>query len=78
VEAQAIDRAYRIGQHQNVQAIRLICPGTVEEKMMLLQESKKARFADLVQAGKNILSAMTTEDWKEVLGGKKIASEPDE
>ncbi|RYZ51311.1 MAG: DEAD/DEAH box helicase, partial [Chitinophagaceae bacterium] len=27
VEAQAIDRAYRIGQHKNVQAIRLICPG---------------------------------------------------
>ena len=69
VEAQAIDRAYRIGQHQNVQAIRLICPGTVEEKMMLLQESKKARFAELVQTGKNIFSTMTTEDWKEVLSG---------
>jgi hypothetical protein len=69
VEAQAIDRAYRIGQHQNVQAIRLICPGTVEEKMMLLQESKKARFAELVQTGKNVFSALTTEEWKEVLGG---------
>jgi SNF2 family DNA or RNA helicase len=52
VEAQAIDRAYRIGQHRNVQAIRLICPGTVEEKMMLLQESKKARFTELVQTDK--------------------------
>lgn len=69
VETQAIDRAYRIGQHQNVQAIRLICPGTVEEKMMLLQESKRARFAELVQTGKNVFSALSTEEWKEVLGG---------
>ncbi|HET7897871.1 MAG TPA: SNF2-related protein, partial [Flavisolibacter sp.] len=69
VETQAIDRAYRIGQHNNVQAIRLICPNTVEEKMMLLQESKKARFAELVQTGKNVFSALSVEEWKEVLGG---------
>lgn len=69
VEAQAIDRAYRIGQHKNVQAIRLICPGTVEEKMLLLQESKKERFADLVKSGGNILNVLTGEEWKELLGG---------
>jgi SNF2 family DNA or RNA helicase len=69
VEAQAIDRAYRIGQHRNVQAIRLICPGTVEEKMMLLQQRKKERFADLVQSGTNVFSALTMEEWREVLGG---------
>jgi SNF2 family DNA or RNA helicase len=69
VEAQAIDRAYRIGQHKNVQAIRLICPGTVEEKMMLLQESKKERFAELIATGGNMFQAMTMEDWNEVLGG---------
>ncbi|HEY1023029.1 MAG TPA: DEAD/DEAH box helicase, partial [Flavisolibacter sp.] len=68
VEAQAIDRAYRIGQHKNVQAIRLICPGTVEEKMMLLQQSKKERFADLVKSGGNVLSALTGEEWRELLG----------
>jgi SNF2 family DNA or RNA helicase len=69
VEAQAIDRAYRIGQHRNVQAIRLICPGTVEEKMMLLQESKNARFTELVQTGQNVFSALTAEDLTKVLGG---------
>jgi SNF2 family DNA or RNA helicase len=68
VEAQAIDRAYRIGQHRNVQAIRLICPDTVEEKIMLLHESKKARLAGLVKSGKSIVGNMTMEDWKEVLG----------
>jgi SNF2 family DNA or RNA helicase len=71
VEAQAIDRAYRIGQHQNVQAIRLICPGTIEEKIMLLHESKKARLAGLVKSGKSIVGNMTMEDWKEVLSGHK-------
>lgn len=69
VEAQAIDRAYRIGQHRNVQAVRLICPGTVEEKIMLLHESKKALSAGLVQTGHDFFTTMTKEDWKLVLGG---------
>ena len=41
VENQAIDRSYRIGQKKNVIAVRLICPDTIEEKIMLLQETKK-------------------------------------
>lgn len=44
VENQAIDRAHRIGQKKNVAAIRLICAGTIEEKIMQLQESKKDLF----------------------------------
>jgi SNF2 family DNA or RNA helicase len=51
-----------------VQAVRLICPGTVEEKMMLLQQSKKERFAGLVQSGGNMFTAMTEDDWRTVLG----------
>ena len=74
VEEQAIDRAYRIGQHQNVQAIRLICPGTVEEKIMLLQESKKARSAELVQPAKDFFGTMTTADWKMILGAERNES----
>ncbi|MBU7578243.1 MAG: SNF2 helicase associated domain-containing protein [Flavihumibacter sp.] len=69
VEDQAIDRAYRIGQHQNVQAIRLICPGTVEEKMRRLQQNKRELSAGLVQSGKAFFSSMTKDDWKAVLGG---------
>ncbi|KYP16013.1 DEAD/DEAH box helicase [Flavihumibacter sp. CACIAM 22H1] len=68
VEDQAIDRAYRIGQHRNVQAIRLICPGTVEEKMQKLQKNKKERSAGLVQSGNAFFNAMTKEDWKTLLG----------
>ena len=40
VEAQAIDRSHRIGQTQTVNAYRLIAPGTVEEKIWELQQSK--------------------------------------
>lgn len=69
VESQAIDRAYRIGQHKNVQAFRLICPDTVEEKMLLLQETKKELSAGLIQTGNDLLAAMTKQDWMQVLGG---------
>ena len=49
VENQAIDRAYRIGQHKNVMAVRLICPNTIEEKIMKLQSVKKDLVKDLIQ-----------------------------
>ncbi|HEU4470717.1 MAG TPA: DEAD/DEAH box helicase [Flavisolibacter sp.] len=49
VENQAIDRAYRIGQDKNVVAVRLICPGTVEERMMQLQERKRRLAEGLVR-----------------------------
>ena len=47
VENQAIDRSYRIGQKRKVIAVRLICPDTIEEKILLLQESKKEMIDDL-------------------------------
>ncbi|KLT66773.1 DNA helicase [Pedobacter sp. BMA] len=49
VENQAIDRAYRIGQHKNVMAVRLICPDTIEEKIMKLQATKKDLVRKLIQ-----------------------------
>ena len=42
VEAQATDRAHRIGQSQPVTVYRLICDGTVEERMLALQARKSA------------------------------------
>ncbi|HXT49993.1 MAG TPA: DEAD/DEAH box helicase, partial [Thermoanaerobaculia bacterium] len=41
VEAQAIDRAHRIGQTRHVFAYRLIAKGTVEEKVLQLQQTKR-------------------------------------
>ncbi len=48
VEAQAIDRSHRIGQTRNVTACRLIAPGTVEEKIWDLQQSKSKTIADVL------------------------------
>nr|WP_305051091.1 DEAD/DEAH box helicase [Elizabethkingia bruuniana] len=48
VENQAIDRSYRIGQTKNVVAVRMICSGTIEEKMMNLQKKKKKLAQDLI------------------------------
>jgi superfamily II DNA or RNA helicase len=48
VEAQAIDRSHRIGQTNTVNAYRLIAPGTVEEKIWELQQSKAKTIADVL------------------------------
>jgi len=48
VEAQAIDRIYRIGQQQAVTAVRLISPNTIEEKIMELQKNKQFIASELI------------------------------
>lgn len=48
VEAQAIDRSHRIGQTATVNAYRLIAPGTVEEKIWELQQTKAQTIADVL------------------------------
>ncbi len=61
IENQAIDRIYRIGQKKNVVAVRLICPDTVEEKMMILQQSKKELSEILISSG-NPVSQLSQSD----------------
>lgn len=65
VENQAIDRAYRIGQHKNVMAVRLICPDTIEEKIMKLQATKKDLVKNLIQTEGSFFKNLTK---KELLG----------
>ncbi|RZJ78285.1 MAG: DEAD/DEAH box helicase, partial [Flavobacterium sp.] len=62
VENQAIDRTYRIGQHKNVMAVRLICPDTIEEKMMLMQASKKDLAKDLIRTEESVFKSLTRSD----------------
>lgn len=62
VENQAIDRIYRIGQKKNVVAVRLICPDTVEEKIMKMQESKRDLANDLVKTDASILKSLSKND----------------
>lgn len=69
VEAQAIDRSHRIGQTRTVNAYRLISPGTVEEKIWELQQSKSQTIADVLgeegfarSLSKNDLEYLFAED----------------
>lgn len=62
VENQAIDRAYRIGQQKNVIAVRLICPDTVEEKIMLMQDRKKDIANDLIRTEESIFKSLSKTD----------------
>ncbi len=62
VENQAIDRAYRIGQHKNVMAVRLICPDTIEEKIMKLQATKKDLVKDLIQTDGSLFKNLTKKE----------------
>lgn len=62
VEQQAIDRTHRIGQTKNIFAYRLICKDTIEEKMLILQERKRALASDLVSEDNAFLKKLTRED----------------
>ncbi|HWP98086.1 MAG TPA: DEAD/DEAH box helicase [Syntrophomonadaceae bacterium] len=62
VEEQATDRAYRIGQKNAVQVIRLISKDSIEEKIFELQQKKKALIDAVIQPGENFLHKMSEED----------------
>ncbi len=62
VEAQAMDRAHRIGQTKSVNVYKLVTKGSVEEKVMELQVRKRQLFDALVQESEADLSALTWED----------------
>jgi non-specific serine/threonine protein kinase len=51
VEDQATDRAYRIGQHRNVLVHKLVCRGTVEERIDRLIEDKQAMVRGVLEGG---------------------------
>ncbi len=67
VEAQAVDRAHRMGQKQKVNVYRLRTVGTIEEKIAKLQERKKNLFDSLVGESKDLFKKLTWEDVKELL-----------
>ena len=67
VENQAIDRVYRIGQKNKVIAVRLICPNTIEDKMLKLQASKKELASKLVSSESEIFKSFNRTELLEVL-----------
>ncbi|MCF3110717.1 SNF2 family helicase [Niabella sp. CC-SYL272] len=62
VEQQAIDRTHRIGQTKSIFAYRMICKDTIEDKILKLQEKKKALAKDLIADEAGFVKSLTKED----------------
>lgn len=67
VEAQATDRAFRIGQTRQVQVRKLVCVGTVEERVDELMARKAALAASVVGSGEGWLTELSTADLHDLL-----------
>jgi len=62
VEAQAVDRAHRIGQTKQIFAYRLIARDSVEEKVLELQETKRDLAAAIIGADNSLIRDLRRED----------------
>jgi SNF2 family DNA or RNA helicase len=86
VEDQASDRAYRIGQQRNVQIYKLLCAGTVEEKIDQMLEAKRDLAARVVGQGESWITELDNHELRElfaltpnaVVGDAPDMDEPDE
>jgi hypothetical protein len=66
VEAQATDRAFRIGQRRNVMVHKFICLGTLEEKIDQMLEDKKALSSLVVGEGEGWLTELSTDQLRDI------------
>jgi SNF2 family DNA or RNA helicase len=66
-EAQAVDRAHRIGQQRAVMTYRLVARGTIEEKVMELKEKKAALFSSVMDDDAMFSSALTADDVRSLI-----------
>ncbi len=62
VEQQAIDRTHRIGQTKNIFAYRMICKDTIEDKILKLQEKKRALAKELIADDSTFVKSLSRED----------------
>jgi SNF2 family DNA or RNA helicase len=67
VERQATDRAHRLGQENRVMVYKLITRGTVEEKMLKLQQRKQNLFDNIIENNVNPIKAISWEDIQDLL-----------
>jgi SNF2 family DNA or RNA helicase len=66
-EAQATDRAHRIGQSRVVTSYKLIASGTVEEKVLALQDEKRALLAGVFEASDAAAAKLSLAELKSLL-----------
>jgi len=67
-EAQAVDRAHRIGQTRPVTVYRLVSQGTIEERVVALQDRKRELFTAVVDEGEVLGSTISASDIQALLG----------
>lgn len=79
VEDQATDRAWRIGQQATVFVHKLVCRGTLEERIDALLQDKKALANSAVGSGEAWLTEMSTDELRGLLAlGTPTAADPAE
>jgi non-specific serine/threonine protein kinase len=67
VEDQATDRAFRIGQTRNVQVRKLVCGGTLEERIAAMIRDKRGLAASIVGTGESWLTDLSTDELRELI-----------
>ena len=73
VEEQATDRAHRIGQKNVVEVIKLVAKGTIEEKVIALQEEKKTLISKVIEDGElSVGNTFNTLSEEEVMNLFKV------
>ena len=70
VENQATDRAHRIGQEKIVEVIKMVAKGTIEEKIIKLQEKKKELSDNIIEGNDRseiVLNRLSEKEFKDLL-----------
>ena len=67
VEDQATDRAWRIGQGRTVHVHKLVCEGTVEERIAAIIDQKRALADAVVGSGEAWLSELSTAELRDLV-----------
>ena len=74
VENQATDRAFRIGQTKNVMVHKLVCSGTLEERIDEMIENKKEIASQVVGTGEGWLTELSTAELKQIFTLRRAAT----
>lgn len=72
VEEQATDRAYRIGQVNAVHVIKLLSKGTIEEKIIKLQEKKRELSDSIIQSKEVFINKLTKEELEDIFDVEQL------
>ncbi|MHB8263139.1 MAG: SNF2-related protein [Acidimicrobiales bacterium] len=67
VEDQATDRAFRIGQHKDVQVRKFICIGTMEERIDLMIDQKRELSERIIGSGEAWLTELSTDQIRDMV-----------